>query len=81
MGSGQELGLFFTAGYLPEDGAPLFARLGQLAFFLAGLHQKTQNGRSVDWQPVQTYYQKVLTQLSEEGLVSTAGYKNLFLVD
>ena len=29
----------------------------------------------MDWQPVQTYYQKVLTQLSEEGLVSTEEIK------
>jgi hypothetical protein len=73
--AGRNLDYFLQQAIYQADGAPLFARLAQLAFFLAGLHRKTQNGLSVEWQPVQTYYQKVLTQLSEEGLVSTAGVK------
>jgi len=73
--AGRNLDYFLQQAIYQNDGAPLFARLGQLAFFLAGLHQKTQNGQSVEWQPVRTYYQKVLTQLSEEGLVSTEAIK------
>ena len=79
--AGRNLDYFLQQAIYRNDGAPLFARLAQLAFFLAGLHQKTQNGLSVDWQPVQTYYQKVLNQLSEEGLVSTDEIKDLFRVD
>ena len=79
---GRNLDYFLQQAIYRNDGAPLFSRLAQLAFFLAGLHQKTQNGRSVDWQPVQTYYQKVLIQLSEEGLVSSEDKKIFFeLID
>ena len=73
--AGRNLDYFLQRAIYQDDGAPLFARLGQLASFLAGLHQKTQNGRSVDWQPVKTYYQKVLAQLRGEGLVSTEATK------
>ena len=73
--TGRNLDYFLQRAIYQDDGAPLFARLGQLAFFLARLHLKTQNGRSVEWQSVQTYYQKVLTQLSEEGLVSSESIK------
>jgi len=72
---GSNLDFFLQRAIYREEGAPLFARLGQLASFLAGFHQKTQNGRSVDWQPVKTYYQKVLAQLRGEGLVSTEATK------
>ncbi len=73
--AGRSLDYYLQQAICRNDAAPLFARLAQLAFFLAGLHQKTQNGRSVDWQPVQTYYQKVLNQLSEEALVESEGLK------
>ena len=80
--AGRNLDYFLQQAIYRNDGAPLFARLAQLAFFLAGLHQKTQNGLLVEWQPVHTYYQKVLNQLSEEGLVSTDEIKNFsWLID
>lgn len=73
--AGRNLDYFLQRAIYRNEGAPLFDRLGQLAFFLAGLHQKTEKGLSVEWRPVQTYYLKVLTQLREEGLVSTEGIK------
>jgi Ser/Thr protein kinase RdoA (MazF antagonist) len=72
---GRNLDYFLQRAIYQDDGDPLFARLGRLASFLAGLHQKTLNGRSVDWGPVKTYCQKVLTQLSGEGLFSAEAIK------
>ncbi len=72
---GSNLDFFLQRAIYRGEGAPLFARLGQLASFLAEFHQKTQNERSVDWQPIKTYYQKVLAQLRGEGLVSTEATK------
>lgn len=80
--AGRNLDCFLQQAIYQNDSAPLFARLGQLAFFLAGLHQKTENGLAVEWEPVQRYYRKVLSQLSEGGLVSTEEIKNFFwLID
>ena len=68
---GRNLDFFLQQAIYQNDGAPLLVRLEQLAFFLAGLHRKTQNRQPVDWQPVKTYFQKVLNQLHLEGLVSS----------
>jgi aminoglycoside phosphotransferase len=74
---GRNLDFFLQQAINQNAGAPLFVRLEQLAFFLAGLHQKTQNGRPVDWSSVETYFQKVLGHLSREGLVVRAE-ENIF---
>ncbi len=80
--AGRNLDYFLQRAIYENEGSPLCARLGQLASFLAGLHQKTQNGRAVEWQSVQSYYRKVLTQLSAQGLVSNEEIKNfLGLID
>jgi len=75
--AGRNLDFFLQQAIYRNEGAPLLVRLEQLAFFLAGLHQKTQNGQPVDWRPVKTYFQKVLHHLHLEGLVSTEE-KNIF---
>jgi len=72
---GRNLDYFLQRAIYQDEGDPLLARLGRLASFLARLHQKTLKERTVNWQPVKTYYQKVLGQLSGEGLVSGEGIK------
>ncbi len=74
--AGRNLDYFLQQAIYENEADPLFTRLGLLACFLAGLHQKTQSGQAVEWQSVQSYYRKVLTQLSAQGSVSNEENKD-----
>ncbi|MBI5585073.1 MAG: aminoglycoside phosphotransferase family protein [Deltaproteobacteria bacterium] len=69
--SGNHLDFFFQRAIFQQEHSALFSRLETLAFFLARLHQKTETGRPVDWTPLGTYFQKVLRQLFNAGLLPT----------
>ncbi len=68
--AGPQLDTVIKAVLAQHDDQHLYARLGDLAGFLARLHRRSVTGRSADFQVGLSYLDKVLLQLATKGVIA-----------
>ncbi len=79
---GKDLDYYLRKAIYDRDDVSLKKRLSDLASFLYDLHKKTGSEETVELNPISLYYEKVLSKLCKQGIISLSERRGFFkLVD